>query len=303
VRLLLIANATAQQVTPWKVTIIESALASAFDVDVVLTKRGGHATHLARGAAHEGLDLVVVLGGDGTVNEVVNGLAGTDVPMAILPGGGVNVLARSLGIPNDPIEATAHLLRNRERPPRRVPLGRADGRYFTFSCGVGLDGAIVQQVERRRSLKRAGRSGYYAWTALRIFFARYGRRRPRVHVRWGPGLENRRDGLFLAIAQKSDPFTYLGPRPIRLCPQASLDGGLDLLGMDTLRVGFVLRVIASALASGRHVRSRHVLHLHDETHIEVTSDEPLPVQADGEYVGDRDRVNLEVVPDALSLLA
>jgi diacylglycerol kinase family enzyme len=303
VRLLLIANATAQQVTPWKVTIIESALASAFDVDVVLTKRGGHATHLARGAAHEGVDLVVALGGDGTVNEVVNGLAGTSVPMAILPGGGINVLARSIGMPADPIEATAHLLRNRNRPPRRVPLGRADDRYFTSSCGIGLDGAIVQQVERRRALKRAGRSGYYAWTALRVFFGRYGRRRPRVHLRWGPGLERRRDGLFLAIAQKSDPYTFLGPRPIRLCPKADLQGGLDLLALDTLRVGFVLRVIASAFGSGRRVRSRHALYLHDQRRIEVTCDEPLPVQADGEYVGDRDRVLLEMVPDALSLLA
>lgn len=301
-RLLLIVNATAQQVTPWKVTIIESALASAFDVEVVLTKRGGHATHLARGAAHEGVDLVVALGGDGTVNEVVNGLAGTSVPMAILPGGGVNVLARSLGMPADPIEATAHLLHNRNRPPRRVPLGRADGRYFTFSCGVGLDGAIVKQVERRRALKRAGRSGYYAWTALRVFFGRYGRRRPRIHVRWGPALEHRRDSLFVAIAQKSDPFTYLGPRPMRLCPQADLEGGLDLLGLDTLRLGFILRLIASAFGSGRHVRSRHVLHLHDQERIEVNCDVPLPVQADGEYVGDRDRVVLEVVPDALSLL-
>jgi diacylglycerol kinase family enzyme len=303
VRLLLIANATAQQVTPWKVTIIESALASAFDVDVVLTKRGGHATHLARGAAHEGVGLVVALGGDGTVNEVVNGLAGTSVPMAILPGGGINVLARSLGVPADPIEATAHLLRNRDRPPRRVPLGRADDRYFTFSCGIGLDGAIVQQVERRRALKRAGRSGYYAWTALRVFFGRYGRRRPKVHVRWGPGLERERDGLFLAVAQKSDPFTYLGSRPMRLCPKADLDGGLDLLGVDNLRVGFVLRLIASAFGSGRHVRNRHVLYLHDQRRIEVTCDQPLPVQADGEYVGDRDRVLLEMVPDALSLLS
>jgi diacylglycerol kinase family enzyme len=303
VRLLLIANATAQQVTPWKVTIIESALSSAFDVDVVLTKRGGHATHLARGAAHEGADLVVALGGDGTVNEVVNGLAGTSVPLAILPGGGVNVLARSLGVPADPIEATAHLLRNQNRPPRRVPLGRADGRYFTFSCGIGLDGAIVQQVERRRALKRAGRTGYYAWTALRVFFGRYGRRRPQVHVRWGSELEHRREGLFLAIVQKSDPYTYLGPRAMRLCPRADLEGGLDLLGLDTLRVGFVLRVIASAFGSGRHVRSRHVLHLHDERRIEVTSDVALPVQADGEYMGDRDRVVLEVVPDALSLLS
>jgi diacylglycerol kinase family enzyme len=301
-RLLLIANVTAQQVTPWRVTVIQSALASAFDLDVALTKRGGHATHLARGAAHEGVDLVVALGGDGTVNEVANGLAGTSVPMGILPGGGVNVLARSLGIPIDPIEATAHLLRNRGNPPRRVTLGRAEDRYFTFSCGVGLDGAIVQQVERRKTLKKAGRTGYYAWTALRVFFARYGRRRPKVHVRWGPELEHGRDGLFVAIAQNADPYTYLGPRPMRLCPKADFDGGLDLMALDSLGVGLVLRVIASAFGSGRHTRSRHVLYLHDQPRIEVTCDEPLPVQADGEYMGDRDRVILEAAPEALSLL-
>lgn len=301
-RLLLIANVTAQQVTPWKVTIIESALASAFDLDVVLTKRGGHATHLARGAAHQGVDLVVALGGDGTVNEVANGLAGTSVPMGILPGGGVNVLARSLGIPSDPIEATAHLLHHRDDPPRRVTLGRADGRYFTFSCGVGLDGAIVRQVERRKALKKAGRSGYYAWTALRVFFVGYGRRRPKVSVRWGHDLEHHRDGLFLAIVQNTDPFTYLGPRPMHLCPEADLDGGLDLVALDSLRVGFVLRVIASSFGSGRHTRSRHVLHLHDQQRIEIICDEPLPVQADGEYMGNRERLTLEAVPNALWLL-
>src|SRR5918996_3861501 len=129
-RALLIANTRASTVTPGKLSVIERALASELKLEVVRTKRREHATHLAKGAAHEGLDLVIALGGDGTVNEVVNGLAQTGVPMAILPGGGVNVLARSLGVPNDPIEATAHLLRNRDRPPRRIPLGRADGRYF-----------------------------------------------------------------------------------------------------------------------------------------------------------------------------
>lgn len=302
VRLLLIANVTAQQVTPWRVTVIQSALASAFDVDVALTKRAGHATHLARGAAHEGVDVVVALGGDGTVNEVANGLAGTTVPMGILPGGGVNVLARSLGIPTDPIEATAHLLRNRGNPPRRVTLGRTEDRYFTSSCGVGLDGAIVQQVERRKALKKAGRSSYYAWTALRLFFAQYGRRHPMIHVRWGVELEHRRDDLFLAIIQNADPYTYLGPRPLRLCPKADLNGGLDLVALDSLRVGLVLRVIAAAFGSGRHTRNRHVLYLHDQPRIEVTCDQPMQVQADGEYIGDRTRVVVEAAPEALSLL-
>src|SRR5918999_3856932 len=129
-RLLVIVNVNAQSVTPWTVDVIERALASEFKVEVVRTKRKEHAMHLARGAVHEGFDAVVSFGGDGTVNEVANGLAGSAVPLAIIPGGGTNVLARSLGIPPDPIDATAHLLANYRKPPRRVPLGRADGRFF-----------------------------------------------------------------------------------------------------------------------------------------------------------------------------
>lgn len=302
VRLLLVANVNAQDVTPLTVEVIRSALASVFDVDLVRTKRGGHATHLAQGAAHQGVDLVVALGGDGTVNEVANGLAGTDVPMGILPGGGVNVLGRSLGIPPDPIEATAHLLAVRHRPPRRIALGRAAGRHFTVSCGLGLDGAIVRRVERRQHLKKAVGTGYFVWTAVRVFFLGYDRRHPTVRVRWGNRLEHRRDGLFLAIVQNASPYTYLGSRPMHLCPQADLDAGVDLLALDTLRVRTVLRTVASAFGSARHVRRRHVLHLHDQRRIEVTSERPLPLQLDGEYVGDRNRVLVEAVPDALSVL-
>jgi diacylglycerol kinase family enzyme len=135
-----------------------------------------------------------------------------------------------------------------------------------------------------------------------VFFVRYGRRHPKIHVRWGPEFEHRRDGLFLAIAQNADPYTYLGPRPIRLCPKANLDGGLDLMALDSLRLGLVLRVIASAFGSGWHTRNRHVLSLHDVSRIEVTCDQPMPVQADGEYIGDREQVVLEAAPEALSLL-
>lgn len=302
VRLLLVANVNAQDVTPLKVEVIRSALASVCDVELVETKRRGHATHLAHGAAHDGAGLVVALGGDGTVNEVANGLAGTDVPMGILPGGGVNVLARSLGIPPDPIEATAHLLAVRRDPPRRVALGRADGRHFTFSCGLGLDGAIVRRVERRQRLKKAAGVGYFVWTALRVFFLGYDRRHPAVVVRWGERLEHRRDGLFLAISQNAFPYTYLGHRPMRLCPEADLNAGVDLLALDTLRVRTALGVVASAFGSARHVRRRHVLHLHDQARIEVASERPLPLQMDGEYVGDRDHLVIEAVPDALSIL-
>ena len=303
-RALLVANARAASVTPRTLSVIQHALASEMDltVDLQRTKRQGHATHLAKGAVHEGLDLVISLGGDGTVNEVANGLAGSAVPLAIIPGGGTNVLARSLGIPPDPIDATAHLLANYRKPPRRVPLGRADGRFFTFTCGMGLDGAIVRDVERRQMLKKTVGRGYYVWSGLRLFFAGVDRRHAQVTVRWGPRLEHSRDGLFLAISQKTRPFTYLGNRPMHICPHAELEKGLDLFAMDSFAIPTVLRVAAQTFTTARHLRNRHVLHLHDEGRIEVEAEAPLPLQMDGEYLGDRQRLSLEAVPDALSLV-
>jgi diacylglycerol kinase family enzyme len=281
--------------------VIQRALSSELKLEVVLTKRREHAMHLAKGAAHEGLDLVVALGGDGTVNEVVNGLAQTRVPLAILPGGGTNVLARSLGIPEDTIEATGHLIANLSREPRRVPLGRAEGRWFTFTCGMGLDGAIVRDVERRQTLKKTMSHWYYIWSGLRIFSA-VDRRDPLVTVRWGDDLEHRRDGLFVAIAQKSSPFTFLGRRPMHICPDARLERGLDCFAIDRFDTRFVLRIFTQTFTSARHVRDRHALYLQDQRRIEISSREPLPVEMDGEYLGDRDRLLLESVDDALSLL-
>jgi diacylglycerol kinase family enzyme len=302
VRLLLIVNVNAQTVTPRKVSVIERALSSEFKVDLVRTERRGHGIEVAKRAVQEGFDLAVALGGDGTVNEIANGLAGSHVPLGIIPGGGTNVLARSLGIPIDPVEATGLLLARRDRAPRRVPLGRAGDRYFTFSCGIGLDGAIVRRVEQRQLLKKTGGQGFYVWTALSTLFLRYDRRKPHIEVRWGPNLAEHRHGMFLAVCQKSSPYTYLGTRPMRVCPDADLDLGLDVLAVNSMKTFFILRMAARTLSSGRHTRSRHILYLHDQPRIEIVCDRPMPVQADGEYVGEKERLTLESVPDCLSLL-
>ena len=301
-RLLVIVNVNAQSVTPWTVDVIERALASEFKVDLVRTKRKEHAMHLARGAVHEGFDAVASFGGDGTVNEVANGLAGSHVPMALIPGGGTNVLARSLGIPKDPVEATWYLIANRQNEPRRVSLGRADDRYFTLGCGVGLDGAIVRDVERRQALKKGLGHPYYVWSGVRIFASGVGRKRPAINLRWGQDLEHSRDGLYLAICQKTRPFTYLGNRELHVCPRASFDRALDCFAVDTMRSDVILRIAAQTLGSRRHVRNRHSLYLEDQPKFEVTSEQPLPVQMDGEYLGDRTKLFLESVPDALSIL-
>ena len=301
-RLLLIANANASSVTPGTVNVIERALSSEFAVERAETKRQGHATHLAQGAAHEGVDVVVAMGGDGTVNEVANGLAETQTPMAIIPAGGTNVLARSLGIPKDPIEATWHLLANRNNPPRRLPLGRAADRYFTFACGIGFDGAIVRDVERRQLLKKGIGHPYFVWSGLRLFFAGVDRRHAPLRLRWGPNLEHGKKGLFVAISQKTRPFTYFRNREMHICPDAQLEKGIDLLAIDTFRAATIVRIVGQAFRGGIDVRHPRVLYLRDQQQIEATADIPLPVQMDGEYIGDHRRILFESFPDALSLL-
>jgi diacylglycerol kinase family enzyme len=299
----LIANENAHIVSPFVLDVIARALSGGAKLEQVLTKRRGHATHVAQGAAHQHADLVVVLGGDGTVNEVVNGLAGSAVPMAALPGGGANILARGLGLPNDPVEATGLLLERLERPPTRIPLGRVDGRYFVSNCGIGLDAAIVGEVERRPGAKRVGGDAFFVWTALKVFFLKYDRRHPHITVAWGPNLEHRRDGVFLAIVQKGDPFTYLGSRAMRICPQVERTGGLDMLGLTKVRTASTIRIALQSFASGKHVTNKHVLHLHDEPRIQITADRPMALQADGEYLGERVSFDIEAVPDALSIVA
>ncbi len=301
-RLLLIANVKGRSFTPKRLEVIAKALSSEYTVRVAETKRQGHATHVARGAVHEGIDVVVVMGGDGTLNEVANGLAGSRVPLGILPGGGTNVFARSLGIPEDLFEASAMLLEAAKSEPRRIPLGRADGRYFVFTCGMGFDGAIVRTVERRQRLKKAGGEWFYLWSGV-LAFSRYDRRTPHLTVAWGPELEHRRSGLYLAIGQKASPFTYLREREFRVCPDAELMDGVDLFALDTMKLRTVLRALLQALSSGRQVKGRHAVYLHGEDRIVIEADRPLPVQMDGEYLGERTRLELEVVPDALSVLA
>jgi diacylglycerol kinase family enzyme len=301
-RVLLIANANAHTVTPYAYDVIARALASDARLEKVETKRQGHATHVARGAAHEGVDLVVVLGGDGTVNEVVQGLALSHTPLAVLPGGGANIFARGLGMPNDPIEATGWLIDRLDHAPTRIPLGRLDDRWFVSNCGVGFDAAIVRSVERRQFAKRVAGDAFFIWTALRVFFTGYDRRHPHITVSYGEDLAERRDDLFLTVVQKADPYTYLGERPMRLCPEVERAGGLDLIAVDRLRVTTTLRIALQSFGAAKHWGYRHVFALHDASALRIESDEPLPVQADGELIGDRTCVEIRCVPDALSIL-
>jgi diacylglycerol kinase family enzyme len=301
-RLLLIVNENAYRVTRERREAVVDALSQAFKLEDVPTERPGHAIELTREAVLDGAEIVAALGGDGTVNEVANGLAGTDVPMAIVPAGMANVFARSLGIPNEALAATHLLVDNAKGPPRRVTLGVVEGRYFTSNCGVGFDAAIVRRVEEHQRAKKRGGDWFFVWTGLRMFFGGYDRRTPRVRLAWGDDLKRHREGLFLAIIQNTSPYTYLGKRPMRLCPEAELDAGLDCLALDSMRARVAVPVVLSSFGSGTHVEKPHVLHVRDQRRFEIRCDGLLPVQVDGEFIGERDHVLVEAVPNALSVL-
>jgi diacylglycerol kinase family enzyme len=302
VRVLLVVNSSASSVTARARVVIAKALAADHEVSVAETSRRGHATRLARGAATDGVDVVAVLGGDGTLNEAANGLAGTNTALAALPGGSTNVFARTLGLPDDPIEATGVLLDAlAHHSIRRVGLGSVNDRYFLFHVGVGFDAAVVAEVERRGSLKRWANHVLFAWAALETWRRHYDRSRPRFAVR----VEGERtvdDGLF-TICLNTDPYTFIGARPFTLAPEANLDRGLSVLTVRTLDAVPLLSLVASALGSGRHLRtSRHVDHRIDVDAAEIEGYGPFPYQVDGDYLGEVDRLQVRHEPEVMDLV-
>ncbi|MCO8127703.1 diacylglycerol kinase family lipid kinase [Acidimicrobiia bacterium EGI L10123] len=301
-RVLLIVNAFASSVTARSMVVIRKAFSADHDVEMVETSRRGHAARLARGAANDGVDVVVVMGGDGTLNEAANGLVGTDTALGVLPGGSTNVFARTLGLPNDPVEATGVLLDALAKGCiRRVGLGAVNGRCFLFHTGLGFDAAVVEQVERRSSLKRYAGHPLFVYAGFATWFRHYDTSRPRLAVHLPDG--RMVDDGYMAIVLNTSPYTYLGNVPLDLAPEATLDTGLSVVVVRTMQFARVLGLIGSALASGRHIRSsRYALLAHDLDELEVTGHGPLPYQVDGDFLGDGDVFRFEHRADALNLV-
>src|SRR5436190_8099839 len=251
-RALLVVNPKATTTSARGRDVLARALRSEVDLAVEYTRRRGHAAELAHQAAKEGLDLVVALGGDGTVNEVVNGLLADgpapSVPrLAVVPGGSTNVFARALGLPKDSTEATGAILEAlREGRYRDIGLGRAGERYFTFCAGFGLDAEVVRRVESARRRGRVSTPGLYLRSAVTQYFTETDRRTPLITLE-RPGRTPIR-GLSAVIVQNTAPWTYLGDRPVNPCPDASFDTRLDLLGMRALRVPSTVRTVTQILS-------------------------------------------------------
>ncbi len=280
--------------------VIEKALAADNHLTLASTNRRGHASRLASQAVADGYEVVAVLGGDGTLNEAANGLAGSSVALAPLPGGSTNVFARSIGLSEDPVEAAAILLETlTDAKTTRIGLGQVNGRYFLFHTGVGYDAAVVAQVERRASLKRYANHALYFFAALDTWLLRYDHSNPRFVVQYPDG--ETVESMF-SIFLNQNPYTYLGTRPFNVAPSATLNTALSGVSLRSLRPIKFLRVAASALGFGREVADHRHVHSYDAiTSATVSSDTAFPYQLDGDYLGETTHLEFQYVPDMLSL--
>jgi diacylglycerol kinase family enzyme len=303
-RMLVIVNPYATTVSDRLKNLVVYALQSRYEVEAVDTRAKLHATELCREAADEGYEVVVAFGGDGTVNEAANGLIGTDVPLTCLPGGSTNVFCRTLGIPRDVVDATEHLLQVADRwEPRRVDLGRVNGRHFTFSSGIGLDASVVEQVDAHPKLKSRYTRWYYTYVAVSTFMRKYLLHPPRVRVE----VNGRSVEGVTVVIQNSDPFTYFGNRPIRVCDGAALDSGTLALTVLERASALDMPTLIPRLFSAKPrtvQRHRQVEGFSDVDYARIVSaDGAFPLQVDGDYIGEFDEASYGVVPRALTVVS
>jgi diacylglycerol kinase family enzyme len=298
---MLVVNAFASSVTARNTVVVHRALAKGNDVEVVETNRRGHAIRFAQDAARRGVDIVIGFGGDGTLNEVATGVAGTDTAIGILPGGSTNVFARTLGMPNDPVPAV-QLLANgiAAGDIRPIGLGHVNGRYFCFHTGIGYDAAVVREVERRASMKRWLGHPLFIYASIRTWMSKYDRAEPHFQVHTSGDAEPV-DGYF-TIVLNTNPYTYLGNRPLDLSPAATLDRGLVVITFKTLKVGAVLGGLGGALRGGGMKSSDTVDVQTDVSCLSVTSTRPFPFQLDGDYLGETLELKFEHRPNAVRLV-
>ena len=287
-------NPFASRVSDRRIQAVEAALTAAGDVETSLTEAQGHAVELAAAAA----DAVVVFGGDGAVNEALNGIE-EGVPFAAIPGGGTSVFARALGLPRDPVAAAEQVAGAiSEGRVRRITVGRVDGRRFGFAVGVGFDAAAVRRVDAHGRAQDGRRPGdlTFAYELVRTLGAE--------RFRLEPGLEVRGHGrAAAAFVANCDPYTYAGAIPLHVAPEARFELGLDLVAPVRMSLRSFPRLLRYVLTGRGQQLDADVLYAHDVDRIAITCDRPLPLQADGEDLGDVEHVVLEAERDAIDVLA
>jgi diacylglycerol kinase family enzyme len=303
-RMLIIVNPYASTVSDRLRNLVVYALRGRYLVHAVDTESPDHATVLCRQAAEEGYDVVVAFGGDGTFNEAANGLAGSDTPLFCLPGGRTNVWCRITGVPVDIVDATEQLLGlAHDWSPRRVDLGRVNDRCFLFSAGVGLDASVVEQVDAHPRLKRRLGEWYYTWTGINTFNRQYLLHPPRLRAE----IDGRSIDGVTTIIQNAEPYTYFGSRQVHMAEGAGLHSG-DLAGIVLNRASLIdmptiiLRAFTERLRVTRHRRVTPFRGV-AEAVVSSADERALPLQVDGDYIGEVHEARFRAVPDGLLILS
>jgi len=315
VRGVLIVNPHATTTSPLTTDVIVQAASHELDLDVTFTTHRGHAVTIARDARSRHLDVVMTLGGDGLINEVINGLLEPDmegpVPrIAPIPGGSANVFARALGIPTDPVEATGLILRGiRNGRCRGIGLGMArierpsvrEDRWFAVNAGIGIDAQIIESVDQQRMRGRSATPMRYLTTTVRELLTRIDRNTPALTLS-RPGMTPVR-AVLMCLVQNTAPWTYFGPWPIDPNPWASFETGLDLFAMKSLGPWATARAARRlVLRTPGLLPSRGLLTWHDVAEFEVAASREVPMQADGESVGSVTGVRFLARPDAIQVV-
>jgi diacylglycerol kinase family enzyme len=298
---LLIVNPVARTVSQPTLAVIEKALSADFRLEVAETKERGHASELAARAVDDGVDLVVVFSGDGTINEVVNALAGSEVALGVIPGGATNVLVRALELPVEPVEATGVLISRALDDARfKIHLGRADGRYFAVNCGAGIDASAMRRMEAKypKTQVKFDRLAFrvVAWELLMGYAGRSADLLVTVD-------DNEPIPALSVMVGRTDPYTYYKGRGLRMTPEASLDKGLDVLSVRKLARRSVPRIAWQVFGSARHVHGRDIDYSHDASRVLITGATPFPVQVDGDTMGDLTHLEIQLAPEALWVVA
>jgi diacylglycerol kinase family enzyme len=295
-RAVLIVNPYSTKVTGDRIARVEATLREQVELRTEFTRGPGHATALAAEAEGQA-DAIVVFAGDGTYNEAMNGADGA-LPFGFLPGGGTSVFPRALGLPRD-AGAAARVVATAiaERRTRRISLGSVNGRRFCFSAGIGFDGEAVRRLDQLGRDAAGARPGDAAFvhTVWKMIAERHGR--------WDPALEIEGYGraAFILVAN-CNPYTYAGSLPLQVVPDARFELGLDFVAPERVRARSVPRMLAYIVTGKGQLSAGDVYSGHDLDRIVVHCDRPLPLQADGEDLGDVETVVFEAMRDAVSVL-
>jgi diacylglycerol kinase family enzyme len=320
VRAVLIVNPNATSTTPAGRDLLAHALESRVKLTVAHTDHRGHAIEIGRDAAREGVDVVIVHGGDGTVNEVVNGIlaevrprtggaqnavSGPAPAVGIVPGGSANVFARALGISPDPIEATNQLVDllsayRRRKTWRRIGLMDCGERWCVFTAGMGVDGDVVAAVEAQREKGRKVTASRYIRVAVREMLSS-AREEPSLTLHL-PDVDPV-SGVHFAFVSNSSPWTYANTRPVWTNPTTTFETGLGLFAITSMNIWANLGLVRQMVSKRPRLEAKHLIRDDDLPWVRVTSDTPVACQIDGDYLGPRRSMTFTAVPDALGVVA